>query len=173
MLVFLFDALSNPSDMIHRNFLCGQEYRSVPEELAEKIRQVCRTYKKLPELDDEIMRLCGYDKTAVSVMDERIADGIAYLQDMPAIPEDIYKELCGRACLSESRFSHLFRENTRLSFSHYLVILKMRKFYEGYLAGMNITDAAINVGFSSPSHFAGVCRRQFGISFSDFIKSAK
>lgn len=173
MLVFLFDAVSSLSDMIRGNYLCGQEYCTVPEGVAEKIQQACKAYEKLTELDDEIMRIYGFDKTAASVMDERIADSIAYLHGISVIPEDIYKELCGRVCLSESRFSHLFKENTGLSFSHYLVILKMRKFYEGYLAGRNITDAAINAGFSSSSHFAEVCRRQFGISFSDFAKSAK
>lgn len=173
MLVFLFDAVSSLSDMIRRNFFCGREYCPVRPKLAEKMRQACKAYENLPELDGEIMRLCGFDQTAVTDMDERIADSIAYLQDMPAVPEDIYKELCGRACLSESRFSHLFKGNTGLSFSHYMVILKMRKFYEGYLAGKNITDAAINAGFSSPSHFAEVCRRQFGISFSDFAKSTR
>lgn len=173
MLVFLFDAVSDIAEMIRKNFLAGREYCPLPEELAGQIQQIVRTKSDLSDLDHDILQLCGFGKPAESAMDERISETIAYLRAQTSVSEEIYDELCERACLSRSRFSHLFKENTGLSFSHYLVILKMRKFYENYLAGRNITDAAVEAGFSSPSHFAEVCRRQFGISFSEFVKSTK
>lgn len=77
------------------------------------------------------------------------------------------------SCLSPSRFSHLFKAQTGLSFSHYLVILRMRKFYEFYQKNPDITSCAMQTVFDSPSHFAAVCKRQFGITFSDFIGSTK
>lgn len=173
MLVFLFDAVSSMAEMIRKTFLAGQEYCLLPEELAERIQQIVRAESELAVLDHDILQLCGFDKLSESDMDERISETIAYMRAQTTVSEEIFDELCDRVCLSRSRFSHLFKENTGLSFSHYLVILKMRKFYENYLAGRNITDAAVEAGFSSPSHFAEVCRRQFGISFSEFVKSTK
>lgn len=49
----------------------------------------------------------------------------------------------------------------------------MRKFYEFYQKNPDITSCAMQAVFDSPSHFAAVCKRQFGITFSDFIGSTK
>jgi AraC-like DNA-binding protein len=46
----------------------------------------------------------------------------------------------------------------------------MRKAYTYIASGDNITDASIKAGFSSSSHFANVCKRMFGITFTAFLK---
>ena len=47
----------------------------------------------------------------------------------------------------------------------------MKKGYIYYRKYGNVTDAAMRAGFDSPSHFAATCKRMFGISFSEIMKS--
>lgn len=70
-------------------------------------------------------------------------------------------------CLSESRFSHLFREETGVAFSGYLLMQKMFYAYMQIAEGRSITEAAVAAGFSTPSHFATVNKKMFGITARD------
>jgi AraC-like DNA-binding protein len=90
---------------------------------------------------------------------------------MDEIPENAVPLLCQKVYLSQSRLSHLFKEVTGISLSRYLAMEKMRKGYIHFQKHGNITEAAMHAGFDSPSHFAATCKRMFGISFSEFIKS--
>lgn len=173
LLVFLFDETSQPADAIKDRYLCSQDYALVPPAMAAKLQAICLSCKDdLLRLDHEILEALALHPIAVS-KDERITECLAYLKDLPAIPDNLFEELVSMSCLSPSRFSHLFKAQTGLSFSHYLVILKMRKFYEFYQKNPDITACAMQAGFDSPSHFAAVCKRQFGITFSDFIGSTR
>jgi len=67
----------------------------------------------------------------------------------------------------------LFKENVGISLHRYLAMDKMRKGYIHFQKYGSITEASMRAGFDSPSHFAATCKRMFGISFSEFIKSEK
>ncbi|NQX46577.1 helix-turn-helix transcriptional regulator [Paenibacillus tritici] len=54
--------------------------------------------------------------------------------------------------LSNSRLSHLFKENTGISLSGYMVLHKLQKATYLIFEGLSITDAAMAAGFDSPSH---------------------
>ena len=88
-------------------------------------------------------------------------------------PGDIMKKLCDISCLSQSRLSHLFTQNMGMSLHRYLSFDKMRKGYTNFLSTGNITQAALDSGFDTPSHFAATCKRMFGLSFSEFQKSTQ
>ena len=75
--------------------------------------------------------------------------------------------------LSKSRVSHIFKENIGISIKRYLVLEKMKKCYEYFKTTGSITNASINAGFYSSSHFATTCKKMFGISFSELEKSKK
>ena len=117
------------------------------------------------------MEVCGIENKNDRMTDERIQNVMTYLKTSDSISGDIIKRLCEEACLSESRLSHLFKEQMGIALGRYLVLEKMKKGYLHYRRTGNITDAALNAGFDSPSHFAATCKRMFGISFSEFIKS--
>ena len=76
-------------------------------------------------------------------------------------------EAAEAACLSESRFSHLFREQAGIAFSSWLVYRKLFDTYIKIAEGASITDASLAAGFSTPSHFATANKRMFGITASD------
>ena len=80
------------------------------------------------------------------------------------IDAGIMESLCQCVYLSESRLSHLFREQVGISVAGYVLFSRLSKVYDYILAGENITQAAIHAGFSSSAHFAAVNKRQFGLS---------
>lgn len=167
--VFLIDTASFLAGQIREKYLKGREAAAVPQEKLPLLAAACHGAKNdLRLLDSRILEALELEEKEGIKADERITDCLTY---MKSLPDNLFDELLSRACLSRSRFSHLFKQETGLSFHHYFVILKMRKFYEAYLSGKDITESAMQAGFDSPSHFAAVCKRQFGISFSDFIKS--
>jgi len=68
--------------------------------------------------------------------------------------------------LSESRFSHLFKEQVGMTFAAYVVYQRIMYVYAEILQGKSITEAALAAGFAGSAHFADVNRRVFGLSAS-------
>lgn len=66
--------------------------------------------------------------------------------------------------LSQSRLSHLFKENTGLALYSYILMQKVKKTIALIFQGTSITEASMQIGFDSPSHFASVCKRMLGMS---------
>lgn len=158
MLVFLFDAAGSIAKEAERKYLCGKTYCCISDKTAIQIREICR--ENTPADSDRLItRLLGLDTSGNMPRDE--------------IPEDITAQFCARVCLSPSRLSHLFKENVGISLHRYLAMDKMRKGYIYFQKYGSITEASMRAGFDSPSHFAATCKRMFGISFSEFIKSEK
>jgi AraC-like DNA-binding protein len=67
------------------------------------------------------------------------------------------------ACLSESRFSHLFVEETGLPFRTYVLWRRLMQAVERRAAGESLTEAAHQAGFSDSAHFSRTFLRMFGI----------
>lgn len=172
MLVFLFDAAGSIAKEVGRKYLCGNAYCCIPTETVLQIRKIC--CENTPDdCDRLITRLLGLDTSENLPHDERITEVLEYLRSLDEIPGDITQQICKKVCLSPSRLSHLFTENIGISLHRYLAMDKMRKFYIHFQKYGNITEASMHAGFDSPSHFAATCKRMFGISFSEFIKSKK
>jgi AraC-like DNA-binding protein len=72
----------------------------------------------------------------------------------------------GIACLSESRFSHLFVEQIGLPFRTYLLWLRLSIAVERMAAGDSLTVAAHDAGFADSAHFSRTFLRMFGIPAS-------
>lgn len=172
ILVFLFDAVGSIAKEAERKYLCGNPYCCIPTETVIQIRKIC-CENALDDCDRLITQLLGLDTSVNLSRDERITEVLEYLRTLDEIPEDITAQICKRVCLSPSRLSHLFSENMGISLHRYLAMDKMRKGYIHFQKYGNITEASMRAGFDSPSHFAATCKRMFGISFSEFIKSGK
>lgn len=74
------------------------------------------------------------------------------------------KELSSRIFLSESRFQHLFKENTGITLSGYLLWFKTISAMKSVLTGKNITSAAMDAGFSDSAHFSRTFKKSFGLN---------
>lgn len=70
------------------------------------------------------------------------------------------------ACLSESRFSHLFVEEVGLPFRTYVLWRRLMTAVSAIAAGASLTDAAHEAGFADSAHFSRTFLRMFGVPAS-------
>lgn len=174
MLVFLFDETSNYALQLKERFLMEQDYAVLDEVLAEEILTLWESVgENTVRFDHEVFGILGITGEFQRKYDERVQTMLRELEEMETITPDTFDILSRRICLSKSRMSHLFKENVGIAPNRYLVLEKMRKCYEYYIETGNLTEACMRAGFDSSSHFAGTCKRMFGISFSEFAKSMK
>ncbi len=170
LIICLFDKTSLFAEGLARRYLKGQNYAVLDEETVLKIRNGWLDTHSLAAVDEVITNVLGITNISPS-MDERIQKALETLKSYESIEADCIKALASDACLSVSRFSHLFKENVGIALCRYLALEKIRKGYIHLLKSGNITDAAMMAGFDSPSHLAATCKRMFGISLTDFLKS--
>ncbi|MEV0358780.1 helix-turn-helix domain-containing protein [Nocardia sp. NPDC050697] len=71
--------------------------------------------------------------------------------------------------LSTSRFLHLFRAQTGTSFRRYRLWARMLRAGHGLAAGVDLTRAAADAGFASPSHFSDSFHALFGLTASSLL----
>jgi AraC-like DNA-binding protein len=78
--------------------------------------------------------------------------------DLPA------EALAAALGLSTSRFLHLFAAQTQTSLRRYRSWCRMALAARALAAGADLTRAAADAGFATPSHFSAAFRRMFGLS---------
>ncbi|WP_433465273.1 helix-turn-helix domain-containing protein [Spirillospora sp. CA-128828] len=77
--------------------------------------------------------------------------------------------LAAEAGLSVSRFLHLFKAQTGTSFRRYRLWSRMLRAAESLDAGHDLTRAAAESGFSSPSHLSSAFHDTFGLTPSRLL----
>lgn len=70
--------------------------------------------------------------------------------------------------LSDSRLSHLFREQMGLPLRRWVLWIRFRAALDHALMGASMTEAAFAAGFSDASHFTRTSQQMFGLPPSDF-----
>ena len=103
------------------------------------------------------------------VLDNRIKSAITYIQSN-LHGQITCNDVAKHVFLSEGRFSHLFKEQVGMTFSAYLIYQRIMKTYTEIINGKSITDASIEAGFSSSTHFAETNKRVFGLSANTIKK---
>lgn len=73
------------------------------------------------------------------------------------------------AGLSSSRFQHVFREIVGVPFRRYRLWRRMGVVARALGRGVNLTDAALEAGFSSSAHLSATFRTMFGIAPSTLV----
>ncbi|BBX93825.1 helix-turn-helix transcriptional regulator [Mycolicibacterium boenickei] len=79
------------------------------------------------------------------------------------------RELAATAGLSESRFLHLFRREAGTSLRRYRMWSRLVAAGTAVAAGRNLTTAAAESGFASPSHLADSFKNTFGLSATQLL----
>jgi AraC-like DNA-binding protein len=101
----------------------------------------------------------GVEASVVS--DERILRGIAYINrhlDGPLTLDAVATE----ACLSPSRFRHLFVEETGMALRPYILWRRFLHVWELIMRGESLSTAAHMAGFADAAHLTRTSRRMFG-----------
>ncbi|TGK34714.1 AraC family transcriptional regulator [Leptospira gomenensis] len=154
----------------------GDPAADIADMISEKdIQFLLSTFESNPSnVKEEWFRILSKQGRAISgrerniINDVRISDSIKLLSESE---EDVSLSILSRkAGLSPSRFRHLFREETGITFSGYKLWLKTQKAIFSLRDRLELTTAAYEGGFSDQAHFSRIFRRSFGISPSDFAK---
>lgn len=169
-LVLLIDETSIFARLLDSLYFQGNSYKTLDKMLAENVAALCRNYTDIETLKKKILSIYGIESSPPVFYDDRIRDVLLAIENRDSIDENVFEYLCGIACLSQSRLSHLFREQMKIPLASYLVIAKMQKTYNYIVRGEDLTTASVHAGFYSASHFAATCKKMFGLSFSDFYK---
>lgn len=125
---------------------------------AEKLLDVLAKYI-IERKDQFIMR-----KLTANIQDPRIAKALEYIK-ANYMKELMVNDLAKICCLSPSRFIHLFKEQTGITFSNYLVQCKIEE-AKNLLAtsNMSIYHVAYHSGFMSQSYFGSIFRKHTGMT---------
>ena len=168
--LFMFFKTSSWACSMEESLLKGEPYALIDETLVEKVCGIVKSVEDInnppePEvLDEAILSACNFSNNLERRYDSRIADAIATMENTETISENTIAQLAEGAFLSQSRFSHLFKEQTGMSLASWIAFEKLRKTYKNLLNGKNITESCMLAGFDSPSHCAASCTKMFGIS---------
>lgn len=94
--------------------------------------------------------------------DERIAEVVRHLHKNPGDANDL-KHFARSTGVSPSRFLHLFKDATGVSFRRYRLWARMGGAVRQLVSSGSLTEAALDAGFSSSSHFSASFREMFGM----------
>lgn len=92
---------------------------------------------------------------------QQVARAVAYIEAHLSEPLDV-EQISSRAGLSASRLHAKFRTLTSRSPMQYVKYLRLHRARELLLTGESVTDAALSVGYASPSQFSREFKRQYG-----------
>jgi AraC family transcriptional regulator len=101
--------------------------------------------------------------------DPRIGGTLDWLAANPGAHPD-GATLAARVHLSESRFTHLFRQQTGLPLARYHLWTRLLAGVEAVAGGDNMTNAAHRAGFSDLAHMSRTFRATFGVMPSQLQK---
>jgi AraC family transcriptional regulator len=94
--------------------------------------------------------------------DERILRAVKYVNDHLSAPITL-AEVARVACLSPSRFRHLFAEQTGMALRQYILWRRFGSVWEHRMSGESLSTAAHAAGFADSAHLTRTSRRMIGI----------
>ncbi|MBX9734878.1 MAG: AraC family transcriptional regulator [Chitinophagaceae bacterium] len=102
-------------------------------------------------------------------LEERIEQSIKLIHSV--LHHDIsITFVASKVHLSESRFSHLFKEQIGIPFRKYILWCRMQAALQEVMKGQSFTKAAYSGGFSDVAHLSRTFTEMFGVSPSEVLK---
>lgn len=141
--------------------LGGKSFVPLPAGEAERFRTICQQ-EELPS-PATTLSLLAPGAPLPRALDSRIA---ALQEKLRTLPDKraTLGEIAAELGLSESRLTHLFKQETGVSFRRYLLWLRLGDAMARALSGAPLTEAAHASGFSDSAHLSRTCREMFGIN---------
>ena len=169
-----FLLLINPASTIghYWNQLSNSEITEISNEPTTKLRDLIMGPDKnkslISELNSIVTEYDCFCSSAIHKGDERINKALAYLtanSEQIVSVEDVAKH----CHLSSSRFLHLFKEQTGITYRRAQLWNKLTKGIAQF-GQMSLTEIAHHNGFSDSAHFSRTFKENFGFSPRDFLK---
>ena len=112
--------------------------------------------------------LCYRDQH-VSRGGSSVAKARAYLSQHFAEPNLMLQDVARAACMSNSRLSTVFAQETGYTFTEYLTALRIGKAKELLrLGGMRSSQVAFAVGYNDPHYFSYLFKKTVGMTPSEY-----
>ncbi len=176
----LFTCVIEPASDMGRKLsalLSGKEYFALEdaqtEELAALARPMMDSFSKAPytNLMEKLYEVIGAGPCEKH-LDERITAFLSMLENCSCTDHSV-DHFAEELHLSSSRLSHLFSEQVGITLKDYLLLHQLERVFQDILSGRKITDAAMDAGFDSPSHFASTVKRLMGLPARSTIKDSE
>ncbi len=97
------------------------------------------------------------------VTDPRILSAIAYINQHIARPITL-DEVASHACLSPSRFRHIFSEETGMGLRPFILWRRFLLTWDLLMQGVTLSEAAHAAGFADAAHLSRTSVRNFGFA---------
>ena len=166
---FLFvDPTSHFAEVLREKFLRGEPIAAfnLPEAMFDKTNITEEIIKKI------VFDFAGEVQLSKLNLDERILQILQNIDSFKHLGERV-SELAEKYSYSESYLTHLFKNETGIALKSYLLMRQFEYVWREVMKGRSLTDASMDAGFSSPSHFSDVCRKLTGISVTKVLESQK
>lgn len=139
--------------------------RSPVASILSELRDAALEQRGRPAIVDLARRvvhaLTEHSEPAVT-SDARILRALKYVNDHLSAPITL-KQVAGVACLSPSRFRHLFAEQTGMGLRQYVLWRRFLSVWEYRMDGASLSTAAHAAGFADSAHLTRTSRRMIGI----------
>lgn len=168
-LVFLYDSTTDVAKQV-------KDIQVIPAIACERMISAYNVFQqggmpdKYKTLNTCLLDYLNVIEAQSDVRDERITKAIRYIRTNLS-GKLLCQEVADAVCLSQSRFSHLFRAQVGMTFASYVIYQRILYVYAAVFEGKSITEAIIDAGFSSSSHFADVHRRVFGLPITNVTRN--
>jgi AraC-like DNA-binding protein len=129
----------------------------------------CRNAKKL---FDNIVSALLSSPINPTPIDQRIKAALKILRRLP-VKKISTKAIAEAICLSESRFTHLFKYQMGIPVRRYLLWLRLRDAVEQAFNGMSFTYAAHHAGFSDSAHLSRTFKQMSGMTLTNYLKNSQ
>ena len=131
---------------------------------AEALFAAWRNERSIPAIEAAARALitkltAGVEPSVVS--DERILRATAYIRSNLGSTITL-EDVADVACLSPSRFRHLFVEQTGMALRPYVLWRRFLRVWELIMDGESLSTAAHSAGFADAAHLTRTSRRMFG-----------
>ncbi len=175
-LTIVFEPVSDVGTKLDE-WLHGEAFLILDESSTSELRKsalpMCDTFDKgsYQTFVEKLYECCGMANEE-KAFDDRILKLLEILEQCNCDEHEI-EHYAKEMCLSTSRLSHLFREQAGISLKSFLTLHQLEKAFYELTDGKKITQAAMNAGFDSPSHFAATVKRMMGLSARSTIKDSQ
>ena len=162
---FLFvDPTSHFAEVLRKNFLKGEKVCSLDFSIPpfEKAAFTEDIIKKI------VIDFAGDFEFSKLNLDERVLQILKNIDDFKHLGARV-TDIANKYCYSESYLTHLFKKETGIALKSYLLMRQFEYVWHEIMKGRSLTDASLDAGFSSPSHFSDVCRKLTGISVTKVL----
>ncbi|RJG26967.1 AraC family transcriptional regulator [Paenibacillus thiaminolyticus] len=167
-------------EMLRRAFLHRNDAYVLDPHTVNQLRSIAMGSLLASACPEAYMKAFARTKVALGLhesgmehtLDNRIMDVLSCIEQSP-LHRLTVKRLSERVYLSESRLSHLFKEEVGISLSSYILLQKMETAFHYIFSGHTMTDAALEAGFSSSSHFTRTVRDKLGMAPRAIVQNSR